>query len=260
MAGEIEIIQGSNGEGEKVALPKEDYEKLKAGALMQEDYTKKTQALAEERKAMQAEIEALGGAKELAEMIEALPDTETSEAAGKEINAILEKYRKGEQTPAAGAAAKTEIEKVMDKLTAIEQNFTGLQNQIKQQEINKTVNETQNTIDAVIKNAGIETETIKENLNTLAWKMLNDPKQMAEFKNKADFEAAFAEQAKTKVEEDKVLQKYKKAKTDTTPAGDRGGAGGAQQKGDEPPPYSDLKARKAWIAKKSAEDEARAGG
>lgn len=183
---------------------------VKEQMLMHADYTKKTQALAEEKKAIAAQAATLADAQALAEALQSNPDLE------EEVNKVVEAFNKKAAGLAQGSVAESKVVAELNaRLAAIE---SANQKAIIDGEMKAILG----NIDAALDKEGIKIADIRETLKDSVL-----VKIMQGAGKDADSIGSFIS-AKVKVYRDNKLDKLLGIKPETTVVGDNGGVGGAQ--------------------------------
>lgn len=209
-------------------------EELKAQISKAEDYTKKTQAVAEERKrveAMKAELDqksaSLSVVEEFAKTLEG--DAELAKA----VEDTMLKFRdKSGNAPAAGSSADNALSAELKALKAdidkIKNEKAEIENQSKLQQAYNTV---QGMIDQSIKDVGapLNDRQLKMIQND-AWGFAMSQKDQLT----ADAMKEYVESGIKGIVDPKILRVLQ-AKVDTTPVGGNNGAGGIQTSPDKVP-------------------------
>lgn len=225
-----EVIK--DGGEETVTITKKELETMKQGQMLQADYTKKTQIIAEERK----QLEPL---RNLAEAIEGVPGDKLDEFS-KEFEGITERYRKGE-------ISKAEANKDIDSLTALKTEIESLKGNLAKEKQDIAMRQVFDNTTAVINESfnelGIKDEGTRDFLMDGVWMKLGrkDLGQMS----KDDVKEFVKSSVKPIAEMAGIAAKIKDVRNDTTPVGDKGGKGGVQTRPDKVPLLNDREARKA---------------
>jgi hypothetical protein len=187
-------------------------EEVKKGMMMQSEFTKKSQAVAEERKALEQEKLRLSGAMQLAEALETNPELDA------EVSKVVEGFKRKTAGMSEGSMEKNqEVLKLEQRLAAIEAKE---QQAVADAEMNRIVSNIESTLDK----EGINSPSLRSLIKDSALvKIMQNGKDYAE----PDKLAAFVSENAALLKDPK-LAKLITLRPDATPAGDTGGRGGMQ--------------------------------
>lgn len=236
---EIKVVEGGkimvDGKETSAEDLQKRYEELDRGSMLQADYTKKTQEIADERRKV-AELEtalkdkeaSLADIQELAQALTSNPEMEA------EVKKIAAKYTKGGSAPTEGSQAdtamKAELKKLADKITAMEQ---------KEQEL--SIRENYNTATSAISSAidavGVElTEDQKDVLQKDAWMYsMSEHAKTQKLPDKETLNKYIEDKVKKVFPMAKKMSDLKNARNYHQPVGDATGAGGVMTSPDQIP-------------------------